>query len=215
MGADVVGQNGKRKTRRSSEVYATIAAYRDDYKRLSLLKAGLPMTKFLRLLLSLYESLIIGASGFRSSQEMYELAAKLEEWSPHVVRFRRLSSRVDIEGRHWIKKYVGREVYGVTVIRGFSSLTVWVAMVGDRLVFINIKTNFINPVPREAYMEMLKQTILAAIRRLCSERVCRGFAVDPEMPLDPEVSRELEEWLNKARESFHKALREVAGESRV
>jgi hypothetical protein len=176
------------------------------------LKGGLTWTLFLRLLLSLYESLILGVGGFKSSPEVYELARRLGERSPLVVRFRRLSSRVDIEGRHWVKKYVGREVYGATVIKGFDSLTVWVAVVEDKLVLMNIKTNFINPVPREAYVEMLKQAILVAIRRLCSERACRGFTVDPEMPLDPDVSRELEEWLNKVRESFHKALREITGE---
>jgi hypothetical protein len=94
-------------------------------------------------------------------------------------------------------------------------MTVWVARVGDKLVLINIKANFINPMPRETYMEMLKSAILVAVRRVCGERECKGFTVDPEMPLDPEVSRELEDWFNKARESFHKALREITRESQV
>jgi len=216
MSTDVVGQKEKERTQRSSEEHRIhISAYRDDHERLKPLKGDLPWTKFLRLLFSLYKGLILGAGSFKSSPEVYELAKRLEEQSPHVVRFRRLSSRVDIEGRHWVKKYVGREVYGATVIRGFSSLTVWVAVVDDKLVLINIKANFINPISRETYMEMLKQAILVAIRRLCSERVCRGFAVDPEMPLDPEVSRELEDWFNRARESFHKVLREITRESQV
>jgi predicted CopG family antitoxin len=219
MNTVTVEQKEEKRTRRSNHAeirdIGTIFVYRDIFETLRSLKGGLTWSDFLRLLSSLYEGLILGVGGFKSSSEVYELAKRLEERLPPVVRFRRLSSRVDIEGRHWVKKYVGREVYGATVIRGFSSLTVWVAVVDDKLVLINIKTNFINPISREAYMEMLKQAILVAIKRLCSERVCRGFAVDPEMPLDPEVSRELDEWLNKAREMFYKALREIAGESQV
>jgi hypothetical protein len=78
------------------------------------------------------------------------------------------------------------------VIKGYDSLTIWVARVGDQLVLMNIKTNFITfPVPRKVYVEMLKVTLLEVIKKICAEGgvECKGVTVDPEMPLNPK-SRE-------------------------
>jgi hypothetical protein len=118
-----------------------------------------------------------------------------------------------VEGRQWVRKYIGREVYSATVIRGYDSISVWVARVGGKLVLVNIRSNFVTyPVPKEVYVGMLKLALSEAFKRICTSNktACQGFTVDPEMPLSPDVARELEEWFNEAREMFCKTLREIA-----
>jgi len=190
-----------------------IVRSRSLFEELRSLKGGLTWSGFLRLLLSLYKVFILSNIDLKPNVEAYRLAAKLRERSPPTIRFRRVKTGRLVEGRHWVRKYIGGEVYSVTVFKGYDSISVWVARVDDRLVLVNTRSNFINPVPREAYVDMLKLALSEAFKRICtnSETACKSFTVDPEMPLDPEVSRELDEWLNKARESFHKTLREITG----
>jgi hypothetical protein len=190
-----------------------IVRSRSLFEELRSLKGGLTWSGFLRLLLSLYKIIILDNVDLRPNVEAYRLAVELRERSPPTIRLRRVKTGRLVEGRHWVRKYVGREVYSVTVFKGYDSVSVWVARVDDRLVLINIRSNFINPVPREAYMDMLKLALSEAFKRICtnSETACKSFTVDPEMPLDPEVSRELEDWLNRARERFYETLREITG----
>lgn len=90
--------------------------------------------------------------------------------------------------REWVKKYVGFEVYSVQGVRGYDTVTLWIARDRDILVLINIKTNFLNPPSKEEYIDLLIETLREALRRLCFERgVCAKIQIDPEMPLDPEV----------------------------
>jgi len=191
-----------------------IVRSRSLFEELRSLKGGLTWSGFLRLLLSLYKTLILDNVDLRPNVEAYRLAVELRERSPPTIRLRRVKTGRLVEGRHWVRKYVGREVYSATVFKGYDSISVWVARVDDRLVLVNIRSNFITyPVPKEVYMDMLKLALSEAFKRVCTnnETACKSFTVDPEMPLNPEVSRELEDWFNKARESFYETLREITG----
>ncbi len=206
------GQKKKVETREPRAVVGTIIVYsRDLFEELRSLKGGLTWSGFLRLLLSLYNIIILNNIDLRPNVEAYKLATELRERSPPIIRLRRVKTDRLVEGRQWVRKYIGREVYSATVIRGYDSISVWVAVVGGKLVLVNIRSNFITPpASKEAYMDMLKLALSEVYKRVCSERECEGFTVDPEMPLSPDVARELEEWFNGAREMFYKTLREIA-----
>jgi hypothetical protein len=106
-----------------------------------------------------------------------------------VVRVVRVStSLVRDSYREWVKKYAGFEVYGAVGVRGYDTITLWIARSGDALTLIDVKTNFLNPLSREEYAELVVKTLREALRRLCVERgVCSKLRADPEMPLDQYV----------------------------
>jgi hypothetical protein len=90
--------------------------------------------------------------------------------------------------RDWVKKYVNYEVYSALGIRGYDTITLWLARSGDTLTLINIKTGFLNLPSKEEYIDLLIKTLRETLRRLCIERgICTRICLDPEMPLDREV----------------------------
>jgi hypothetical protein len=110
-----------------------------------------------------------------------------------VVRITRLHRAVRRESyRDWIKKYVNYEVYSALGIRGYDTITLWIARSGDTLTLINIKTSFLNPPSKEEYINLLIKTLRETLRRLCIEKgICTRICLDPEMPLDREVAERI------------------------
>jgi hypothetical protein len=106
-----------------------------------------------------------------------------------VVRIARVgSSLIRDSYRKWVKKYVGFEVYGAVGVRGYDTITLWIARSGDALTLVDVKANFLSPPSREEYAELVVKTLREALRKLCVERgVCSKLRVDPELPLDQHV----------------------------
>jgi len=94
--------------------------------------------------------------------------------------------------RDWVKKYANYEVYSALGVRGYDTITLWIARSSDSLTLINIKTNFLNPPSKEEYIDLLIKTLRETLRRLCIEKgVCTRICLDPEMPLDQEVAERI------------------------
>jgi hypothetical protein len=94
--------------------------------------------------------------------------------------------------RDWVKKYANYEVYSALGVRGYDTITLWLAKSSDALILINIKTNFLNPPPKEEYIDLLIKTLRETLRRFCIEKgVCTRICLDPEMPLDQEVAERI------------------------
>jgi hypothetical protein len=123
-------------------------------------------------------------------RSVYESWSNISKRLPlKVVRITRLHRVVRRESyRDWVKKYVNYEVYSALGVRGYDTITLWLARSSDMLTLINIKTGFLNPPSKEEYIDLLIKTLRETLRRLCIERgICTRICLDPEMPLDREV----------------------------
>jgi len=161
----------------------TISIDSELYEKLEKAKGSLTWSEFIAQLLA-------KASANEATKQHQENTIKRIESRARVfVLLRRMSPwdrRIKYSAaRQWIKSYVGYQAFTAMAHKDYDKLTVWAALVGDKLVVMNYEPSILSR-SMEVELEILN-AVLDKFRKLCRELGCNEITVDPRIPLPREV----------------------------